>query len=425
MITLEGRPYRVCNGVSRRDILRVGTLGIAGFGLADLLKLRAEAAPTAGRATSIVMIHLGGGPSQLDTYDPKPDAPVEYRGEFKAIGTNVPGVQICEHFPLQARMMDRLAVLRSVYGGPDDHASSHTTTGYSNVERVTQGDKPSMGSVLTRIRGNARTLIPAYTSLRPVNRESGLGAAYLGGEYEPFVFDGPGRDDLHLRIRGDRLAHRRKVLEQIDGFRKSIDARAVSNQDAFARRAFEVVSSTAAYEAFDLSKEKDETRKRYGNDQLLLTRRLLEAGVQSVALEIGGWDTHSNNFAELKRLLPQLDQGFSAFIQDLHLRGLLEHTIVVMWGEFGRTPKVNNAAGRDHWPRVMSAVVAGGAFKTGQVIGASDPTGAEPASDPCKIRAVIASIYHALGIDPASTFIDQGRPVQLIQDAEPIPQLFG
>ena len=398
---------------------------MAGFGLADLLQLRAEAAPLAHKATSIVMIHLGGGPSQLDTYDPKPDAAVEYRGEFKAIGTNVPGIQVCEHFPLQAKLMDHLAVIRSVTGGPEEHSSSHNITGYGVVERQVGGDKPSIGSALLKVKGMRQTMIPPYTSLRGLNRETGLSAAYLGGEYEPFAYDGPGRDDLRLQIKGNRLSQRKKMLGQIDGFRKSVDARAVNNQNAFAQKALEVVSSPAAFEAFDLSKEKEETRKRYGNDQMLLARRLVEAGVQAVAVEIGGWDTHSDNFTNLKNLLPATDKAFSALISDLHVRGLLDSTLVVMWGEFGRTPKVNNSAGRDHWPRVMSAVMAGGGIKAGQVIGATDPTGAEPAERPVRLREVVATLYHQLGIDPAMWMMDQSRPVQLIHDAVPMPELIG
>ena len=427
MITVSGAPHRLCTGVTRRDALKIGTLGLAGFGLADLLQLRAEAATGGGKASAIIMIHLSGGPSHLDTYDPKPDAPVEIRGEFKAIPTKLDGVQFGELFPLQAAMMDRLALIRSVSRVvPEEHASSLMVTGYSNTERRAQGDHPSIGAVLASLRSKPDALVPPYVSLRNADRETGLGAAFLGATCEPLVYDGPGREDLKLHISDHRLANRRKMLEQVNSFRHAVDAAAVSSQDVFAQRALEIVASSQTYAALDVSKEPEPLKKRYGNDHFLRARRLIEAGVQCVALEVGGWDTHSNNFPQLKSIMPPLDQAFTALVNDLKDRGLDQKTLVVMWGEFGRTPKVNSSGGRDHWPSVMSTILAGGGLKVGQVIGATDAQGSEAAETPVAVRSVVATLYHALGIDPRRTFIDQEqRPVPLIHDAEPMPQLIG
>lgn len=427
MITIQGDPYRLCNGVTRRDALKVGTLGVAGLSLSNLLQLQAEAAPTRGKATSIIMVHLGGGPSHVDTYDPKPDAPVEIRGEFQAIGTNVPGIRLCELFPLQAKMMDRLAVLRSVHTVlPEEHASSLMCTGYGYTERQSQGDKPSIGAVLARLRGHQSGLIPPFVSLRGYNYESGLGAAHLGATCEPLVYDGPGRDDLRLQVSVDRLNGRRKLLDKMNGFRRAVECSASTAQNVFSQRALEVVSSSATYTALDISKEDEKTRKRYPNEHFLRARRLIEAGVQCVAIEVGGWDTHSDNFKQLRNIMPPLDQSLTALLDDLKDRGRDQNTLVVVWGEFGRTPRVNGTAGRDHWPRVMSTMIAGGGLKMGQAIGTTSADAHEVKENPYRVRDVVATLYHALGIDPGTLFIDKvQRPIPLVHDAEPIPELVG
>ncbi len=419
--------YRLCTGITRRDTLRVGALGLAGFGLADLLQLRAEAAPSTGRAKSIVMIHLGGGPSHLDTYDPKPDAPAEYRGEFTAIPTRVDGIRIGELFPLQAQIMDRLTLVRSISRVlPEEHASSLMCTGYGFTERRVQGDHPSVGAVVSKIYGAPNALLPSYVSFRGRDYESGLGAAFLGANHEPLTVQGPGKQDLQLRIPATRLASRRQVLERVNRFRTEAEAGEVEARDAFTRRALEVVSSSATYTALDVSKETEATRKRYSNDQFLAARRLVEAGVQCVSLEYGGWDTHEQNFTALRRLMPNLDRPFRALLDDLRDRGLEDETLVVMWGEFGRTPRVNGSAGRDHWPQVMSAVLAGGGLRMGQVIGATDSTGSVAAEEPVRVREMIATLYHALGIQPSTLFTDlQQRPIALVPDAEPLRKLTG
>jgi len=425
MITLQGSPHRLCNGVSRRDALKIGTLGLAGLTLPHLLQAQAHAAPTLGKAKSIVMIHLGGGPSHVDTYDPKPEAPAEIRGEFKAIPTNVAGIQMGEHFPLQAAMMDRLALIRSIHRVlPEEHASSHMCTGWGFTERRAAGDRPSIGAVMARLKGNPHSLIPSYVSLRGYSWDHGLGAAFLGPVYEPLGFEGPGRDDLKLKIDMNRLNGRRRMLERINGFRKEVETGVVAGQDVFSQRALEIVSSSATYSALDVSKETEETRKRYGNEHFLRARRLVEAGAQCIAIEVGGWDTHENNFGNLKNLMPATDRAFAALIGDLRDRGLYDQTVVVMWGEFGRTPKVNGTAGRDHWPAVMSAVIAGGGLRMGQAIGATDANAYYPAERPLVCREVLATLYHAVGIDPRTSFVDnQGRPLGLVGEEEPIREL--
>ncbi|HTE17436.1 MAG TPA: DUF1501 domain-containing protein, partial [Armatimonadota bacterium] len=232
--------------------------------------------------------------------------------------------------------------------------------------------------------------------------------------------------DLKLRVGAERLASRRRILDRVNGFRRGVESGAEASGDVFAQRALEIVSSSATYNALDISKESEETRKRYGSDHFLRARRLVEAGVQCVALEAGGWDTHSDNFKQLRGIMPPLDRALAALLDDLKDRGLYEKTLVVVWGEFGRTPRVNGSAGRDHWPAVMSVMLAGGGLKMGSVIGATDATGSEAVDTPIRVREVVATLYHALGIDPETQFVDQqARPVPLIHDAAPIAQLIG
>lgn len=428
MLTISGAPYRLCNGVTRRDALRIGTAGIAGLSLSGLLQSEASARTTSGKARSLILVHLGGGPSHVDTYDPKPEAPVEIRGEFKAIATKVDGIQFCELFPLQAAMADRLAVVRSITRVvPEEHSSSHTTTGWGHTERFNQQDRPSIGAVLAKLRGDPHSRVPAYVSLRGYDRESGLGSAYLGPTCEPFNYQGPGREDLRLAIGDTRLENRRRLLEKMNGFRHMVDSGAVRSQDVFAQRALEIVARRETYTALDIAKESDETRKRYANQEhFLRARRLIEAGVRCVAIEYGGWDTHEGNFRQLRNIMPPLDQAVSALLSDLKDRGLDQETLVVLWGEFGRTPRVNGTAGRDHWPQVMSAMIAGGGLRMGQAIGATDAGAADAADRPLRVRNVMATLYHALGIDPHTVFIDnQNRPQELIPDFAPIPELIG
>jgi len=427
MLTFFGAPNRFCSGLTRRELLRVGGLGIAGLTLPELFRLRAATAAEPARAKNVIMINLPGGPSHIDTFDPKPDAPAEIRGEFKTIDTKVAGLRFCELLPKMAGIADRLTVLRSVRNTAEEHSSSHLMTGYWNVERAVIGDRPSIGSVLWKVKGHPDPLTPGYVTLNRNDRDSGTGAGYLEAVYEPLFASGPGRDDLSPKLKPARIDARRRLLHHVDEYRASVlESRGIEEKDAFTTRALDVLSSTRTRDAFDLSKETEDVRKAYkGVENFLTARRLVEAGVNFVALDFGGWDTHTANFTTLKTQLPQLDTAYTLLLRDLEDRGLLKETLVVMWGEFGRTPKVNDGAGRDHWPAVMSAVMAGGGLKTGMAVGATDATGAAPSERPVHVRNVVASIYQALGIDPKMTFIDrQNRPVALIAEEEPITELF-
>ena len=354
MISIWGAGQKFCDGISRRSFLKIGAFG-AGLTLADMLRARAVAAAgTSSSQKSAIMIYLPGGPSHMDMYDLKPDAPKEFRGEFNPLSTNVAGVQICEHFPLQAKMFDKLAVIRSIIS-VNEHSDSLVMTGYSQAQnRIAQ--HPSFGSVVSKVRGTGHADVPPFVSLRGMS--TGTEPGFLGVAHRPFSPNGPGLQNLRLAsgIKEDRLEERKTLLKGLDDIRRDIDATGtMTGLDSFTTRAFDMVASGAVRNALDLAKEDAKMRERYkGVEQFLTARRLIEAGVGCVTLAIGGWDTHGNNFVTLKRQLPQVDRGVSNLIQDLHDRGLANDVVTVMWGEFGRTPKINNNAGRDHWPNVMS-----------------------------------------------------------------------
>jgi hypothetical protein len=424
MFTLWGERQQFCDGVSRRGFLKIGAFG-AGLTLAELLRLRASAGDKATtRNKAAIMIYLPGGPSHMDMYDLKPEAPAEFRGEFKPISTNVAGVQICEHMPLQAKMFDKLAAVRSIVS-VDEHSDSLVMTGYSENVNRTAGH-PSFGSVVSRLRTSAKHGVPPYVSLRGMSR--GTEPGYLGIAHRPFTSQGPGIQDLKLSSGVDeqRFGQRKALLEVFDDVRRDIDASGtMSGLDSYTARAFDIVLSGAVRKALDLSKEDAKVRERYkGVEQFLTARRLVEAGVGCVTLAIGGWDTHGQNFSTLKRQLPQVDRGVANLIQDLHDLGLDKDVVTVMWGEFGRTPKINNGAGRDHWSPAMSALVAGGGMKMGQAIGSTTARGERPKDRPLTVPQVLSTLYKAIGIDPAQTFTNgSGRPMHILDDREPVKEL--
>jgi len=429
MLRIFGSSHRFCDGVTRRDFLQIGAFG-AGLTLADMLRLRhASAANTRQSPRShkaAIMIYLPGGPSHMDMYDLKPNAPAEYRGEFKPIPTNVPGVQICEHFPLQAKMWDKLAAIRSIVS-VDEHSDSLVMTGYPERVNVI-ANHPSFGSVISKLRSSSSTNVPPFVSLRGMSR--GTEPGYLGIAHRPFTPGGPGNANLRLAngVTLNRLHDRRALLASFDTLRRDIDASGtMSGMDSYTEKAIEMVTSGVVRDALDLSKEDPKVRERYkGVEQFLTARRLIEAGVGCVTLSIGGWDTHGKNFETLKRQLPKVDQGIANLIQDLHDRGLDQDVVTIMWGEFGRTPRINREAGRDHWAPVMSALIAGGGLKMGQMVGSSTEKGERPKDRPCTVQQVLATIYLALGIDPAMTFPNgSGRPMHLLDDREPIRELLG
>jgi len=428
MLTIWGDKQRYCDGINRRNFLQIGAFG-ASLTLADVLRLRAAQEPGAIKRTSnkaAIMIYLPGGPSHMDMYDLKPDAPKEFRGEFNPIQTNVPGVQISEHFPLQARMWDKLACVRSLVS-VDEHSDSLVMTGYSeNTNRTAH--HPCLGSVMSKLRGDSTGDVPPFVSLRG-GGSAGTEPGYLGVGHRPFTPSGPGVENLRLAngINGNRMDDRKGLLGQFDTVRRDIDASGTMNgMDSFAGRAFEMIASGTVRRALDLKNEDPKTRDRYrGIEQFLTARRLVEAGVSCVTLSYGGWDTHSSNFKTLRQQLPNVDRGIANLISDLHDRGMEDDVVTVMWGEFGRTPKINGSdGGRDHWSPVMSALVAGGGLRMGQAIGASSARGEYPKDRPYKVPHLMSTLYHALGIDPAYTFPNgSGRPMYILDERNMVSEL--
>jgi hypothetical protein len=425
---------------TRRGFLRVGSLALGGLTLPGLLRARAEqGGPT--RKKSVILIWQAGGPSHIDMYDLKPNAPAEFRGEFRPIATNVNGIQIGEHLPLQAKIMDKLAIVRSAYHTNAGHGmgSQWMLTGYVPTIEVNDNIYPSTGSVVAKMKGPNDPGLPAYVNLP---RLLSLGkAAYLGASFNPFAPDNdPNQDSFQVRnlklpgrIDGARLDRRKDLLKDIDTIRRDIDTKGdLVGLDTFYREALEMVTDTKAQKAFDVQKEPIKLRDQYGRNDLgqccLLARRLVEAGVTFVTIQAGGgWDSHKDNFKQLKTsLLPKFDQALAALVADIHERGLQDDVLVLAYGEFGRTPRINTDAGRDHWPGAMSIVYSGGGLKMGQAIGTTDSTAAYPTSKPYTPGCVLSTMYHVLGIDHTHAFYDDAqRPMPILAEGEPIKELVG
>jgi hypothetical protein len=424
--------------LNRRSVLKVGALALGGLTLPGAMRARA-----AGKANrkSVILVWLAGGPSHIDMYDLKPNAPAEVRGEFKPIATNVPGTQIGEHLPMQAQMMDKFSVVRSAYHTNAGHGmgSQWMQTGYQATIEVNDNIFPSTGSVVAKLKGPNEPGLPAYVNLP---RKVSFGnAAYLGASYNPFAPDAnpnePGFQVKNLKLPGrvsaERLEARKELVRSIDTIRRDIDAKGdLTGYDTFYRDALEMVTAPKATAAFDVNKEAGKLRDRYGRNDLgqscLLARRLVEAGVTFVTVQAGGgWDTHGNNFTELKRrLLPQYDAAVSSLVQDLHDRGLSDDVLVLSMGEFGRTPKINKDAGRDHWPGAMSVLYAGGGLKMGQMIGTTDSTASYPTSKPYTPGCVLSTMYHVVGVDHKHVFHDDAkRPLPVLSEGDPIKELVG
>jgi len=421
MLTLWGEKHKLCGGITRRGFLKIGGLG-AGLTLADMLRLRAGASGAASpRPKSVIMVCLFGGPPHTDTYDLKPDAPAEYRGEFRPIATNVPGANICELFPRQARMWDKFSVVRSVVAGQSDHRDHETHTGFMQAAA-----RPCFGSVVSKIRGVSPEGMPPFVNLR--FESSALEPTYLGQEHRAFAPRGEALLNLSLSpsVSVERLNQRRTMLSQFDGVRREVDTTGTLDAiDAFSGQAYDMILSGAVRRALDISRETERIRDRYrGVEKFLLARRLVEAGVGAVTIDIGNWDTHFDNFPYCREWLPKVDRALSTLVQDLHDRGLDQDVVTIMWGEFGRTPRINNRAGRDHWQPAMSALIAGGGLRMGQMIGSTTSRGEEARDRPYRVPQVLSTIYRAIGIDPAQTFRDHtGRPMSILDDREPIAEL--
>lgn len=453
MLSILGNRVRLCDGITRREAMRVGGLAFTGLALGDLLGAR-EAHPgrssaprprSFGKAKSCIVVFNYGGPSHIDTFDLKPDAPAEIRGEFRPIATRVPGVSISEHLPRLARVADRYAIVRAVHHRDNDHAIGAylALTGYSHPRNDVLGiefpaspqDLPSIGSVVSKVRPADGSMFSYVTlgDLRHFGHNDSLGqnAGCLGRAYDPFIvpFHRPINGTIDIRgvtsvmseVDSTQLGTRRDLLHQMTRATPALEANAnTRNLDASTRRAFALLASSATRNAFNLESEPRPIRDAFGptafGQNCLLARRLVEAGVPLVTLYSVGnrdWDTHGNNFQNLKNsLLPPMDRGLSALLDDLDNRGLLHETLVVWMGDMGRTPRINSGAGRDHWSFCYSVVLAGGGVRGGRILGSSDRSAAYPAEHQVSPADIAATIYHCLGIDPRAHVIDQqGRPL--------------
>ncbi|HVU86152.1 MAG TPA: DUF1501 domain-containing protein [Pirellulales bacterium] len=441
MLTIFGRSSdREDRNLSRRGFLQIGALSAfaTSLNLADVFRAQATQSAPARRHKSVINIFLAGGPPHQDMFDLKPEAPSEVRGEFRPIDTNVPGIQIGETFPLLAKQMDRCAIIRSVVGATGGHDAWQCMTGWSPRDLQVLGGHPSLGAVATKVLGPVDPSVPAFVGLAEKTSHAPWSdpgtPGFLGPGYRCFKPEGVGLDDMKLTgVTIDRLGDRKALLTSFDRMRREVDARGgMQAADMFTQQAFNVLSSSRLLEALDISKEDPAVLARYGdgkpykfqydgaptvNEQLLIARRLVEVGVRCVTLSYGRWDSHGDNFGLVRDHGAKLDQCLSALIEDLATRGMLEDTTVITWGEFGRTPKINNGAGRDHWPKVSCALLAGGGMKTGQVIGATNRLGEFATERPVHFQDVIATLYRNIGIDPAVTHVVDpvGRPQPLVE----------
>ena len=444
----NGDSERFCDGISRRSFLRAGGLALGGLALSDFLRLRAAGAVTPeARGKSVIMICLGGGPSHVDTYDMKPEAPAEIRGEFRPIPTNVPGMRVCELLPRQAQIADQFAVVRTATWQEPDHQRIEIFTGFPKRER-----RPSFGSYVSRLAPRPHAGLPRFVSLKGDDQEIAEAEQplWIGSQYRAFVPDNRGLKTLELSRQVDlsRLKSRKELLTQLDTLRREVDGNGEMRAfDTFSGQALDMLTSGRARRAFDLSEEKPATLDRYragGNkfmyshssspvtwdwESFVRARRLVEAGVPFVSMQVGLWDHHCADglpslFESYRSLLPLYDNCLSALITDLRERGLHQDVCVVVWGEFGRTPRVNKFGGRDHWPGAGCVLFAGGGLKMGQYVGSTNPTGEYPVTRPYTPQNILATLYHVLGIDPSATIPDHnGRPQYLLDDREPVKEL--
>ena len=437
MLTILGPRDRFCDGVSRRHFLKIGGLGLGGLNLAQLL--RAESVGGVGRShKAVIMIFLPGGPSHQDMFDLKRDAPREIRGEFKPIKTNVAGLEICEHMPRLAKIADKYSIIRSMVGASGDHDAFQCLTGRTTKDQP-PGGWPSLGAMASKLQGPVNRMVPAFVGLSPKMGEMRWARngdpGFLGLTHAPFQPNqGGGKEDMILKgVTLDRLADRKQLLATFDKMRRQVDATGMMEGiDTFNEQAFGILTSSKLLEALDVGLEDRRVRELYGKgdpknrddggpklmEHMLVARRLVEAGARCVTLAFSRWDHHGDNFGALRQDLPLFDQGVSALIQDLHDRAMDNDVSVVVWGEFGRTPAINKDGGRDHWPRVSCAMLAGGGLRHGQVIGATDRLGGEAVERPVYFGEVFATLYHALGIDVSKTTVPDyaGRPQFLVDN---------
>ena len=457
MLTIFGGGQRYCDGVSRRSFLRVGAFSmgaIGGLSLTDVMRAEAAQGKKPGHK-ALINIFLAGGPPHQDMWDIKTEAPSDIRGEFKAIKTNVDGIRIGEVFQRIAGMADKFAFIRSVVGSAGDHDGYQCMSGWPRRALPAQGGYPSIGSTAARVLGPIDRAVPVSVGLAPPAQASTWSengsAGFLGAGYAPFRPNaaGAGGGDSGLdviKLKGislERLNDRRRMLKAMDSTRRDLEGSLlVQDRDSTTSAAFDLLTSSKLADAFDLSKESTKTRERYGtgqpfkftydgvptnNEHVLVARRLVEAGCRVVSLSFGRWDSHGDNFGLVRDHGTKLDQCVTALIEDLDQRGMLNDVSVAVWGEFGRTPKINPEAGRDHWPQVSCALLAGGGMHTGQIIGATNHLGEYATERPVHFQEILATLYHNLGIDVENTLIQDrsGRPTRVLERTTPMPELVG
>jgi hypothetical protein len=455
MFTLtDNSTFRQCDGVSRRGFLQVGGLALGGLSLPQILQAESVSnrgarndKPVSKSHKSVIMIYLTGGPPHQDMVDLKPDAPSDIRGEFHPIGTSIPGVQISEHMPQLAKRMDKLATIRTVVGSDGRHSSFQCVTARRFANQPA-GGWPGFESIVSKLQGPAHPSVPPGVNLfmkmahEPYNHP---GSGFLGAAHQAFQPDGDARANMKLNnVSVGRLAQRRDLLSGFDQFRRNIDKqRSNTSLDPFTEQALDVLTSNRMVDALDLDKEDPKIRSSYGKDdptalsygnlgyqaimsKFLMARRLVQAGARCVTATFADFDWHGANFSRGRKVLPLLDQGLAALVDDLERHGLQDDVTVVVWGEFGRTPKINKSAGRDHWSKNTFALLAGGGMPMGQVIGATNKYAEEPVDRPVHFQEVFATLYRNLGIDVAQTTITDlnGRPQYLLDAAyRPLPEL--
>jgi uncharacterized protein (DUF1501 family) len=447
MLTFHAnRRHRDCDGQTRRDFLKIGGLGLGGLTLPGLLQARTEAAAKGQtvKDTAVVWLWLGGGPTHIETFDPKMTAPSEYRSVTGEVKTKIPGVTFGGHFERMAQVADKLAVLRSFAHNDSGHGSGthYVMTGYSNrnIDNGGLPSRPAIGSIVSRYRGSnhAQSGMPTYVRLGGIGSD---GPAFLGKSYSPFGSDPTAKRNMQLSTPLDRLDDRRALLKKFDRFNRQADASGLMDGlTAFEQQAFGLVLGNAP-QAFDVQKEDPKTveKYRFGNNsggrgrrrgisglgqQMLVARRLCEAGCGFVTVSFGGWDMHGQIKRSLDRRAPEVDHAVSAFIEDVHARGLDKKILLVVTGEFGRTPKVNRNAGRDHWGPLCTMALSGGGLKMGQAVGESDAKAYRPASPAIKPQDVMATVFDVLGLPQKLQYVDQaGRPVYMIEEGKPIREL--
>lgn len=440
MLNILGRAQRYCDGVSRRSFLKVGAFAFGAYhlSLADVFRAEAGSIGSHSSHKAVINVFLGGGPPHQDMWEIKTEAPAEIRGEFKPISTKIPGIQIGEVFPKIAALADKFAFIRSVVGARGGHDAIQCTTGWPQDSLKPLGGRPSIGAVVSRLQGPVDPSVPPFIGLAATTQHrpwSDPGATgFLGAAHAPFKPDGEGLANMRLNgINRDQMPDRKSLLTRFDRLRRDIDSNGgLKGADAATERALGVLTSSKLLDALDLSKESPKVRQRYGdgrpykfqydgaptvNDQLLMARRLVEAGARCISLSYGRWDSHGKNFDLVRDHGSKLDQGLSALVEDLDARGMLNDVTIVVWGEFGRTPRINKEAGRDHWPQVSCALLAGGGLKTGQAIGATNRLGEYATSRPVTFNEIVSTIYYSLGLDPMTTTVPDptGRPQHLTE----------